>query len=272
MKTSLRYREVIPEARRIVVKVGSRALVQSSGLPDRRRMRNLCRDLAAIRKGGHEVVLVTSGAVGAGMQALGMTARPQLLPDLQMAAAVGQSRLMARYDELFTALGCRIGQVLLTHADFNHKMRETNIRRTLENLLRHQVIPIINENDVVTDEEIKADLAFGDNDYLASLVAKLIRADLLILLSTVDGLREPGAEGRTRRIRYLETITRKTYQLVTDSQSTLSKGGMTTKLKAAQSVSKSGCAAIIANGLQPAVLQRIMRGDDVGTLVLASSL
>ncbi len=272
MKTNLRYREVIPESRRVVVKVGSRVLVQKGGLPDRRRMTRLCQDLAAIQKLGHEVVLVTSGAIGAGMKALGMTERPRLLPDLQMAAAVGQSRLMARYDELFTAQSCRIGQVLLTHADFNHKIRETNIRRTLENLLRNAVIPIINENDVVTDEEIKADLAFGDNDYLASLVAKLIRADLLILLTTVDGVREPATGNRTRRLRYVETVTRKTFALVNDSRSALSKGGMATKLKAAQSVAKSGCAAVIANGLQPTILRQIMRGEDVGTMVLASSL
>ncbi len=272
MKMSLRFREVIPEARRVVIKAGSRVLVQKTGRPDRKRMRRLCEDMAAIRKAGHEVVLVTSGAVGAGMEALGMTERPKQLPDLQMAAAVGQSRLMARYDELFSAVDCRIGQVLLTHDDFNHKIRETNIKRTLENLLRNDVIPIINENDVVTDEEIKADLAFGDNDYLASLVAKLIRADLLVLLTTVDGVREPATGDRTRRVRYFETITRKTFQLVTGSHSSLSKGGMATKLRAAQSVAESGCAAVIANGLQPGVLRHIMKGADVGTLVLASTV
>jgi len=133
------------------------------------------------------------------------------------------------------------------------------------------VIPIINENDVVADEEIRADLALGDNDYLASLVVKLIRADLLILLTTVDGLREPSAGGRTRRVRHLESITRKTYALVNAHDSSLSKGGMSTKLKAAASVAKTGSYAIIANGRDTGVLSRIMAGEDVGTLVLASA-
>ncbi len=269
---SMRYRAALPEARRVVIKIGSRVLVQKTGRPDRQRMRLLSQDIAAIHRAGHEVVLVTSGAIGAGMEALGMTVRPSALPEQQMAAAVGQTRLMSRYAELFEKQGCMVGQVLLTHADFQHKIRLTNIRRTLDVLIRTRVIPVINENDVVADEEIKADMAFGDNDYLASLVAKLIRADLLVMLTTVDGLREPGAAGRTRRVRYLESVTRKTFQLVTESASTLSRGGMASKLRAAQSVAEAGCASVIANGRTPDVLRRVMQGDDVGTLVLPSAL
>jgi glutamate 5-kinase len=272
MKKSLKYREIIPEARRVVVKIGSRVLVQKTGRPDLRSMRNLARQLAAIQRAGREVAVVTSGAIGCGMEALGMKERPKTLPDLQMAAAVGQSRLMSHYDDLFSSLGCTVGQVLLTHADFHHNIRLTNARRTLEHLIRHQVIPIINENDVVADEEIKADLALGDNDLLASLVVKLIRADLLIVLSTVDGVRKPGPRGTTRRIRYIEAITRKTFSLVQASSSRLSKGGMESKLKAAQSVAQTGCSAVIANGRQPGVLARVMNGEDVGTMILASAM
>ncbi|GAG20074.1 unnamed protein product, partial [marine sediment metagenome] len=206
--------------------------------------------------------MVTSGAIGAGMQALGMKKRPTRLPDLQMAAAVGQTRLMSRYDELFSTAGCKVGQVLLTHLDFHHKIRLTNARRTMENLIRNKVIPIVNENDVVADEEIKADLALGDNDLLASLVVKLIRADLLVILTTVDGVRERAESGRTSRIRYLETITKKTFAVVSGNNSQLSKGGMLSKLKAAQAVSKTGCSAIIANGRQIRILTRIMNGED----------
>jgi glutamate 5-kinase len=271
-KSSLKYRSVIPDARRVVIKIGSRVLVQKTGRPDRRRMRSLIREIAAIQAAGHEVVVITSGAVGAGMEALGMTSRPETLPELQMAAAVGQTRLMSRYDELFGQRGCKVGQVLLTHSDFHHKVRLTNARRTMESLIRHQVIPIINENDVVADEEIKADLALGDNDYLASLVVKLIRADLLILLTTVDGLREPATNGRTTRVRYLESITRKTYALVNSHDSHLSKGGMATKLKAAAAASKAGCSAVIANGRQTGVLTSVIAGEDVGTLVIASAI
>lgn len=272
MKKSLRYREILTDARRVVIKIGSRVLVQKTGRPDRRRMRQLAADIAHIQKSGRDVVVVTSGAVGTGMEALGMTERPATLPEQQMAAAVGQCRLIARYDELFAQLGCTIGQVLLTHDDFRHKIRLTNARRTMEHLLRQGVIPIINENDVVADEEIRADLALGDNDLLASLVVKLIRADLLILLTTADGVREPAGNGRTRRMRYIESVSKKLYRHVTAQAPGLSRGGMATKLKAADSVSKAGCSAVIADGRRAGVLDRIMKGEDVGTLVLASGI
>ncbi|MCK5849794.1 MAG: glutamate 5-kinase, partial [Kiritimatiellae bacterium] len=193
-------------------------------------------------------------------------------PDLQMAAAVGQTRLMSRYDSMLAARGCKIGQVLLTHTDFRQKIRLTNVRRTLDNLIRNKVIPIINENDVVTDEEIRADQVLGDNDLLASLVVKLIRADLLIMLTTVDGLRRRLPSGRTERVKYLETISAKTLKLAGQSSSNMSKGGMQTKLKAAQSASNAGCSAVIASGHQSKILSSIMNGDDVGTLVLASAI
>jgi len=272
VKKSLRYREILIDARRVVIKIGSRVLVQKTGRPDRRRMRGLTADIAGIQKGGRDVVVVTSGAVGTGMEALGMKERPATLPEQQMAAAVGQCRLMTRYDELFTKLGCTIGQVLLTHDDFLHKIRLTNARRTMEHLLRRGVIPIINENDVVANEEIRADLSVSDNDYLASLVVKLIRADVLIMLTTVDGVREQGADGRSRRLRYIESVNRQIYKLVVPVKTTISSGGMETKLKAAEAVVKMGCSVIIANGRSTGILPRIMNGDDVGTMILASGL
>jgi glutamate 5-kinase len=272
MQKSLKYRRLIPEVRRLVVKIGSRVLVQKTGRPDTRCMRRLVRELARLRRDGYEVVIVTSGAIGAGMEALGMNERPTDVADLQMSAAIGQTRLMSRYEEFFAAGGCRVGQILLTHDDFRHKIRLSNARRTIENLVRHKVIPVINENDVVADEEIKADLALGDNDLLAALVVKLIRADLLVLLTTTDGLRDSTAAGRSRRVRYLESITPRTFALVTAGSSQLSKGGMASKLRAAQSVARAGCFCVIANGRAPAVLSRIMHGDDVGTLILAAGL
>ena len=272
MKKSLEYREIIGDARRVVVKIGSRVLVQKTGRPDTRRMRSLTAELAKMQKSGLELVIVTSGAVGAGMEALGMKTRPTKLPDLQMAAAVGQTRLMTRYDNMLGARGCKIGQVLLTHADFHQKTRMTNVRRTLDNLIKNNVIPIINENDVVTDEEIRADQVLGDNDLLASLVVKLIRADMLIMLTTVDGFRKTMPSGRTTRVKYLETISNKTMKMAGQSSSNMSKGGMHTKLKAAQSAANAGCSAIIANGLQPKILASIMNGNDVGTLIVASTI
>lgn len=269
MKRSLKYREFIPDARRVVVKIGSRVLVAKSGRPDVRRIAALSAELSGLRKAGYEIIVVTSGAVAAGMEALRMTARPTKLPDLQMAAAVGQPRLMCRYSDLFLRSGCAVGQVLLTHDDFHHKIRMSNIRRTMENLLRHGVIPIVNENDVVADEEIRAQLALGDNDYLASLLTRLIRADLLVMLTTVDGVRERSASGQSRRMRYIESVDRKTLSHVSQESSSLSRGGMASKLKAARAVSRAGCATVIADGRKAGILRRIMNGEDVGTLVLA---
>jgi glutamate 5-kinase len=270
MNASLKLRQGIGDARRVVVKIGSRVLVQKTGRPEHRRIRALVRDLARLRQDGIELVVITSGAIGAGMEALGMKTRPTAVPDLQMAAAVGQCRLMTTYDKLFAAKRCKVGQVLLTHDDFNHKLRLTNARRTMENMLRNRVIPIVNENDVVADEEIRADIKLGDNDFLASLLVNLIRADLLIILSTVDGLRAPGVNGRTRRVPVLERVDRQTLALVTGQKSALSKGGMGSKLRAAQAAAHAGCHVVIANGRTAGVIGRIVRGDDVGTFVVAS--
>ncbi len=270
MNASLKLRESIADARRVVVKIGTRVLVQKTGRPEHRRIRQLVAELARLRQAGLDVVLITSGAIGAGMEALGMKNRPTALPDLQMAAAVGQSRLMTTYDKLFGERRCKVGQVLLTHDDFLHKIRLTNIHRTMENMLRHGVIPIVNENDVVADEEIRADIKLGDNDFLASLVVKMIRADLLIILSTVDGLRAPGSGARSRRVEYLEAINRKTMALVFGQSSSLSKGGMGSKLRAAQAASQGGCNVVIADGRKAGSISRVMRGENVGTFVVAS--
>jgi glutamate 5-kinase len=272
MKRSLRYRESVVDARRIVVKIGTRVLVHANGRPKLRRIGALVDDLARLRRHGLEVVVVTSGAVGTGMATLGMKVRPTHLPDLQMAAAVGQCRLMALYDKLFSARRCTVGQVLLTHDDFHNKMRLANASRTMGNLLRNGVIPIVNENDVVADEELKADIKLGDNDLLASLLVKMIRADLLVILSTVDGLRAPGSNGGSRRVPYLEHINRRTFELVAPHTSAISTGGMESKLRAAKAVSEAGCNVVIADGCRTGMLRRVLRGEDVGTLVMASPL
>lgn len=272
MNKAIKYRQFIPEARRIVIKIGSRVLVQKTGRPDVRRMKMLAKEIAAVQKAGHEVVIITSGAIGTGMEALGMKERPKSVPDLQMAAAVGQCRLMTRYDQIFGALGCRVGQILLTHADFKHMVCLTNAKRTLLNLLKNKVIPVINENDATADEEIRADMSLGDNDYLASLVVKLIRADLLIILSTVNGVLMKKPNGRSERISYIETVNRAVYKLVNATSSNLSKGGMESKLKAAHEVSKSGCTVVIANGRETGVIGSVMAGKDKGTLILSSGM
>ena len=265
MKQLIRERKALTEARRIVVKIGSRVLVQKSGRPDTRRIRQLVKDLARLRKDGREVVVVSSGAIGSGMEALRMKARPTTLPELQMAAAVGQLRLMATYDRLFGAEKCRIGQVLLTHDDLKDRRRHLNARNSMMALLRNGIIPIVNENDVVAVDEIK----FGDNDLLAALVALLIEADLLILLTTVDGFRAKGAGGRTKRVGVLRNVTASELAMAQGKGSDISTGGMASKLQAAYMVARVSSPAVIADGRTAGTLMRIVKGEDVGTLVAA---
>jgi glutamate 5-kinase len=263
MKETQTIRAALPGLQRIVIKIGSRVLIQRNGRPDLRRMRALVTQIAALHAAGKDVVVVSSGAIGAGLHALGMTTRPDNLPDLQMAAAVGQTRLMTRYSALFSRASCRIGQVLLTHADLRERSRHLNARNTLMNLLRHRIIPIVNENDVVAVDEIK----FGDNDHLAALTAMLIDADLLILLSTVDGFRRPVAARKTQRVPHLQEVSDDMLSLARGPDNTFSVGGMRTKLESAHDFVRMGGLAVIANGRKADVIDRIMQGHDEGTLI-----
>ncbi len=272
MNCGQKFREALPESRRVIIKIGSRVIVRQTGRPDLARIRHLVEQMAVIQRAGYEVVVVSSGAIAAGMEALDMRARPQLVPDLQMCAAVGQGRLMSRYAEYFGRKKINVGQMLLTHDDFDRKIRLANLRRTMDHMLRAGVVPIINENDAVADEEVKADLSFGDNDYLAALVARQIRADLLIVLSTVDGLRGHRETGKSYRIPHVETINKAVYALVKPIvPGTVSKGGMDSKLRAAAACTRSGCNVVIAKGTKANVLHRILSGADEGTLFIAST-
>ncbi len=258
------HREALKQAKRIVVKAGSKVLVQSSGRPDKRRLKLLVDEMAAFQHGGGEMTFVSSGAIGAGLDALGMKTRPRAMPDLQMAASVGQIRLMSVYDELFGRNKCGIGQVLLTHDALKHRERHLNARNTLLNLIAHRIIPIINENDAISTEEIK----FGDNDVLAALVAILVDADALVLLSSTDGLREPDSNGKTRRVGFIEEVDDDVLGLVADKQDQLSTGGMASKLQSAQIAAHNGIPVVIANGRKTGVLTRILEGRDEGTLLI----
>ena len=262
MRTSS-IRESIKTARRIVVKIGSRVLVQKTGRPDIVRMKALVKDIARLRREGREVVVVSSGAIGTGVNALGLKSRPTSLPDLQMAAAVGQSRLMTTYDNLFSAEKCKVGQVLLTHDDLNNRQRHLNARNTMMALLRNGVVPIVNENDVVAVDEIK----FGDNDRLAALVALLIEADLLILLTTVDGFLAPAKGKRMKRVSVLNGVTAEELSHANGKGSELSTGGMASKLQAANMVARVSAPVVIANGCKAGILKKVLSGQDVGTLI-----
>ena len=268
MNIEHRFREFIPEARRVVIKIGTRVIAQKTGRPDLRQLKNLVMQVSRLHKEGYEVLMVSSGAVGAGVEALGMKARPTAVPDLQMCAAVGQARLMALYQELFGAQDILIGQVLLTHSDFQHRIRYANAKRTMEHMICKGVIPIINENDVVADEEIKAGLSLGDNDYLAALVVKLVRADVLVILSTADGV----LDANGRRVPCFENIADARKLVNPDKSSHLSKGGMGSKLSAAQIAVKAGCGVVIAGGRKQNVLSSVMAGKDIGTLLLSNVL
>jgi glutamate 5-kinase len=264
--THLTERMKLAAIQRVVVKIGSRALVQSNGRPDTRRMAALVDGIAALHRNGREVIVVSSGAIACGLQALGMKKRPDDLPTLQMAAAVGQSRLMAAYDQMFARKKCRIGQVLLTHDDLEHRRRHLNARNSMLKLLEHGVIPIVNENDVVSVDEIK----FGDNDALASRTAMLVEAGLLVLLTTVNGFRATDAKGRSRKVDFLPGITSETLSHAKGKGSDFSTGGMASKLTSAAEAARMGTTVVIANGRQDGILQKIVAGANVGTLIPAT--
>lgn len=253
----MKERMRLTQAKRIVIKVGTQVLM------DEANINALIPQMAALNQQGKEVIFVTSGAIGAGLQTLGMKTRPTKLADLQMAASVGQTTLLHRYYHAFNQYHCIISQVLLTHADLKHRRRHLNARNTMLNLLHRGIIPIVNENDVVSVDEIQV----GDNDLLSALVCVLIEADLLILLTSPDGLQQPGQDNQSERIPYLAKITNKTHRLVKPKDNPLSTGGMETKLQASKIANRSGASVIIARGSQENVLTDIVAGKDIGTLI-----
>ena len=265
--TDLVRQEILAQAKCIVVKVGTRVLTNSEGRLDFERVAELSKQLHLLKQSGKQVVLVSSGAVGSGMGRLGMATRPQDLATLQAVAAVGQCMLVQAYDQALTPVGGHAAQVLLTADDLNHRTRYLNARNTILAALRLGATPIINENDTISTEELAT--TFGDNDRLAALVATLIQAELLILLSDVSGLydREP-SDPEAAIVPTVSQLSDAIWGLVRDKKSGLSKGGMASKLEAARIVTTSCGSCIIAGGREPHVLERILRGESLGTLFL----
>src|SRR6476661_8396111 len=214
-------RELLKNISRIVVKLGTGVLTDAKKQPDLAQMQQLVDQMAEQRAAGREVVLVSSGAVGAGMGVLGHLRRPSELAELQACAAVGQSRLMSTYEKLFAKHDLKVAQVLLTHADLEHHERHLNARNTLVRLLQHGVIPIINENDAVSFTELK----FGDNDKLSALVAALLPADLLVILTTVDGVIENFGKTNARTLPMIEKIDDSVTKLAGGTDSATAVGG-----------------------------------------------
>jgi len=254
--------ELLNHASRIVVKLGTGVLTDSRKQPDPAQLEQLVAQIAEQRNSGKEIVLVTSGAVGAGMGVLGHERRPSGLAELQACAAVGQTRLMAIYEELFSHHNLHVAQVLLTHDDLEHHERHLNARNTLVTLLARGVVPIINENDVISFTEIK----FGDNDTLSALVASLLPADLLVILTTVDGVIENFGRANPRTLSVVERIDAVVEKLAGGTDSATAVGGMASKIQAAKIAVRSGIPLVIASGRKKKVLARVLAGEDEGTL------
>ena len=251
---------------RIVIKVGTSTLAHATGRLNIRRVEQLCKVISDLKNAGHEIVLVSSGAIGMGVGKLSLRERPQDMPTKQAAAAVGQCELMYTYDKLFSEYHHTVAQILLTGSDIRDAQRRENFHNTLFRLLELGVLPVINENDTIATEEI----VIGDNDTLAAIVAVNAGAELLILLSDIDGLYtgDPHANPEAKLIAQVDELTPEILALDGDSSSGLGTGGMMTKLHAARIAAEAGCDMVIANGGNPDVLYDIVAGERVGTRFL----
>ncbi len=256
----------LSSARRAVVKVGSQILSSPEGI-EQRRIKALARDLAALHDRGTELVVVSSGAVAAGMTRLGLKERPKTIPQKQALAAVGQIKLMALYERYFSQFHKNVAQVLLTHEDLSDRHRYLNAKHTFKTLLDSSIIPIVNENDTVAVEEMK----FGDNDHLSSLVATLLEADLLVILSDVDGVydRDPRSHPEATLIPLIPDIKKIKKELRGGSQNLYGTGGISSKIGAAEKAAAAGIPTLIANGQKDGILPIIFDAtQETGTLVL----
>jgi glutamate 5-kinase len=259
-------REVVASARTLVVKVGTNVLSRADDTLNVEQIEALAAQFDRVLKTGRKVVVVSSGAVGAGMGILGLRKRPTDLPHLQAAAATGQAHLMRRYNEALQQYGYHAAQILVTANDFRHRARYLNVRNTINTLFEYGVVPIINENDTVSVDEIK----FGDNDRLAAMVTNLLHEPLLVILSVVDGLydgdpAQPGA----KLIPVVDEWNDSLLQLASETRSARGTGGMHSKLESVRMATTVGECVIIANGTDPRILDRVLAAEDVGTLFLA---
>ncbi len=265
--TSLEHkRNILRRVRRVVVKIGSQILSSSDGIEEA-RVRELVRELAGLHDQKKELVVVSSGAVAAGMTRLGRKHRPRTIPEKQALAAVGQIKLMALYERYFAKYDKSVAQLLLTHADLANRQRYINAKHTFQMLLKSSIVPIVNENDTVAVEEMK----FGDNDHLSALVATLLGADLLVILSDVEGVydRDPRLYQDANLIPLIEDVKKIKTNLLGTSQSIFGTGGIATKIAAGEEAAVAGIPTIITSGLSSAALARVFDSQDqVGTLIL----
>ena len=251
---------------RIVIKVGTSTLAHSTGLLNIKRVEQMCKVISDLKNAGNEIVLVSSGAIGMGLGKIGLTEKPQDIPTKQAAAAIGQCELMYTYDKMFSEHNHTVAQILLTGAFVAIEDYGKNLNNTLFRLLELGVIPIVNENDTVTTDEI----VIGDNDTLGATVANEVKADLLIILSDIDGLYtgDPNKDNNAKLIEAVPKITSEIEALAGNEGSSLGTGGMITKIKAAKAVTEKGIDMIIANGKNPDILYDIVEGKGTYTRFL----
>jgi len=256
-------KEYLKDVRRLVVKIGSSSLTSEKGGLNKAGIKRFVDGVSSLVKGGKEVIVVTSGAIAAGLESLYIKKKPEDLALLQAAASVGQVELMNLYSNLFSKNNIKIGQILLTHEDTTRRKQYLNIKNTIKNLINLNIVPVINENDSVAVDEIK----FGDNDQLAAMVAVLSEADILIILTDIDGMydRDPRIYSDARLLSYIDRINKDIEDAAGGIGSTYGIGGMKSKIKAAKICSFSGINTIIASSKRKNVLSKIISGDDVGT-------
>lgn len=266
MKTSAIRISTLKDIKRIVIKIGSRVIASTGSGLNSLRMKRITREIVELHHAGFEIVIVSSGAVVAGMKELGLTKRPREIPIKQAAASIGQSKLIQMYERMFREFNIKVAQILLTRDDIADRKRFLNSRNTLLTLLSYKVVPVINENDTVAVDEIK----FGDNDLLSGLVTNVVDADLLIILSDIDGLftADPSLNKGAALIPVVETIDVNIEAIAGNSTTIEGTGGMASKVGAAKRVSEYGIPTIIMNGNVSGLLRRALDGKEVGTLFL----
>ena len=255
---------------RIVVKIGTSTLAYATGQLNIRRVEELCKTMSDIRNAGHELILVSSGAIGMGVGKLGLRTRPRDIPTKQAAAAVGQCELMYVYDKLFSEYHHTVAQLLITADNLSNETRHANFTNTLNRLLELGAVPVINENDTVATDEI----VIGDNDTLAAMVAESVEANLLVLLSDIDGLytADPHADPTAKLLPVVHRVDDGIRALAGVSNTDQGTGGMVTKLRAAEICLNCGCEMVIANGREPMLLYDIVEGKPVGTRFVGESV
>lgn len=255
---------------RIVIKIGTSTLAHKTGRLNIRRVEELCKVISDLKNAGNEIIMVSSGAIGMGVGKLMLESKPKDIPTKQAAAAVGQCELMYTYDKLFSEYNHTVAQILITGEDIEHNDRCRNFKNTMNRLLELNAIPIINENDSIATNEI----VIGDNDTLGAIVATTINADLLIILSDIDGLftADPHKDKNAVLLHRVDNITPEIESMTDGAGSELGTGGMTTKIKAAKMANASGVDMIIANGKDPDILYDILEGKDIGTRFVSGGI